>query len=401
MNNEKKLLLANSFAGFSQWADVFLLFTVPIFVWNSSVSDIAIISFLFGVPSLLIGPFVGGYIDRNNPYKIMVLGAILRMALSFLMVLTTNIVFFMILVFFKGLSNILYWPPGGVVTNTVLESERRVSYYSSLSAIDQTTKVITPLLIAYMGLIFPGQYAFVFPFILSLFGLFFLLRIQYSYQPIVADGGSVPIYKNVWDGVLYLGNISQNLKFHIAVLFIVGIALSLYDHHLPYMVKSLGFNTKVFSLIVTATAIGAISGAFITKIFLKKMPPFMLSKIGFIAFLISIVIINSLFFLNMSMGPILFALVWFINGIGYEIFMIGYSVNMQNSCAKEYLGRVMTSTSSMQRLLSISMPTLGAIIISYFSFKVLFSVVFGVLVIALACYAIAFIKGHASKRYNY
>ena len=149
---------------------------------------------------------------------------------------------------------------------------------------------------------------------------------------------------------------------------LLAISLAIYDAHLPSFIKSLHMGESTYSIIISATAIGAITGALFVKSIFKSFGPVLLSKIGFILFAFSILIVNILLITLGSIPLPIIIFIWFLNGCGYELFMIGYGVNFQNTCPKEVLGKVSTSARSFQMLIIMLTPSVGAYFIDNFSF---------------------------------
>jgi len=367
MLNRNRLLSAQITSGFSQWIDVFLIFSMPVFVWSATPEDIGVIALLFALPSLLFSPIVGALVDSRNPFKIMMIGSILRVFFTFLIFVNQSYVLFLGLVFLKGISNVTYWASASVVTNQVVDFENRMAYFSSLSAFDQTTKVITPLVMIPIAALFSLKDGFILSFLLSLFALLLVNTISYKY---LAQAKEIIFsYEKLFSGFKELKLIPNILLVHISFSMLLTFSLSIYDPHLPSFVKYLNMDESAYSVIISSTAIGAIAGALSVKFLFKDFGPIFLSKIGFIFFLLSVLLINVfLLFLNNITLPIMI-LVWFINGCGYELFMIGYGVNFQNTCPKEILGKVSTSARSLQMLIIMLTPSIGAYFISNFSYS--------------------------------
>lgn len=174
------MLCIQTLAGFSSWIDIFLIFSVPAFIWKSSPSEIALVAALYGLPSLVIGPIFGAFLDRNDPRKLMLLGAFLRTLLTILIAFSSSYEIFAILVFLKGLANLIYWPSSTIFTNQAIQKGLRVSYFSTLSALDQFAKVVTPMLAGILALKFPSQLIFLVSAALT--GCCFFLVLNFAHD---------------------------------------------------------------------------------------------------------------------------------------------------------------------------------------------------------------------------
>lgn len=381
MLNKNRLLSVQVTSGFSQWIDIFLIFSMPVFFWNVTPEDIGIIALLFALPSILLSPIVGALVDSRNPYNIMIVGAILRVLFTFLIVINQYYILFLALVFLKGISNVVYWASASVVTNQVVDYENRVSYFSSLSAIDQTTKVITPLVMIPIAAFFSLKDGFILSLLLSLFALIGVNSISYKY---LNQNKEITFsYTKLFSGFKELKFIPNKLLLHIAFSMLLAFSLAIYDPHLPSFIKSLDMWESTYSIIVSATAVGAIAGAMSVKFIFKNFGPILFSKIGFILFMLSIMLVN-IYLLILGNIPLpIMIIIWLLNGYGYELFMIGYGINFQNICPKEILGKVSASARSLQMLIIMLTPSLGAYFIGNFSYSSVYLISLIILSISL------------------
>lgn len=388
MLNKNRLLSVQVTSGFSQWIDIFLIFSMPVFFWNVTPEDIGIIALLFALPSILLSPIVGALVDSRNPYRIMIIGATLRFLFTFLIVINQSYILFLALVFLKGVSNVIYWASASVVTNQVVDYENRVSYFSSLSAIDQTTKILTPLIMIPIASFFSLKDGFILSLLLSLFALFGVNSISYKYVNQTKE--ILFSYAKLFSGFKELKFIPNKLLLHISFSMLLAFSLAIYDPHLPSFIKSLNMGESTYSIIISSTAIGAIAGAMSVKSIFKNFGPVLFSKIGFILFMLSIMLVN-ICLLTLGNIPLpIMILIWILNGYGYELFMIGYGVNFQNICPKEILGKVSASARSFQMLIIMLTPSLGAYFISNFSYSSVYLI--SLIVLSMSLFLMFYLK---------
>lgn len=78
MKTSSKLIYVQALSSLSLWLDIFLIFTVPVYIWHASPSSIAFLAFCLGAPMLFLGPIIGTLIDRHDVRKTLLLGALLR-----------------------------------------------------------------------------------------------------------------------------------------------------------------------------------------------------------------------------------------------------------------------------------------------------------------------------------
>ncbi|WP_167541925.1 MFS transporter [Herbaspirillum rhizosphaerae] len=368
--SERCLLTVQTLAGLAQWIDIFLIFTVPSFVWRSSPAEIAFLASCFGLPSLFIGPLMGALLDRVNPRKMMVVGALSRTLFTVLIAFAPGLQVFAGLVVLKGLANLLYWPASAIVTNQVISEARRVKYFSSQSALDQLAKIGTPLVAGFLALMMNGQLVFLISALLTLVCVMMIPRVGGRLQP------SQPMRMRSVNGLLqdlFLGfgsikTLPRNLLVSIALSIGLSFGLAIYDPHLATFLDSKGFDAAVFSMIISATGAGAVTGAALIRFVFNEPEPVTLMRIGIAVFTFSLSGASILFNLAPELpGFRVLVFLWFFNGLGYEIFVIGSSVNTQNLCPPALLGRISTSVRSLQMSTIVLAPSIGAWLITNYS----------------------------------
>ncbi len=361
------LFIIQTLAGFASWIDIFLIFSVPSFVLKSTPADIAVVAALYGIPSLIIGPIFGVILDRSDPRKLMLWGAISRSLLTVGIAFAPSIEVFAALVFAKGLANMIYWPSSSIVTNQTIDQESRISYFSILSVSDQLTKIGTPMLAGLLAFIVPSNYIFLASAVATTICTIMLpLLFKGVDFPVKSDIRDVrSIFKNLVDGFQSFSSLPHGLLISIAMSIGISLTLAIYDPHLASFISSKGFDAAMFSIIVSSTGAGAVAAAMIVRIFFKNKNANFLLRSGVIFFSMAVIAVALIVSLTpQHLGKASLILLWFLNGFGYELFAIGASVNMQNLCPQNLLGRVSTSVRSISTTAVVIGPSLGAWLIS-------------------------------------
>lgn len=373
-NRQKKarrLLLAQVLAGFSQWIDIFLIFSIPSFIWKSSPEEIAFIATCFGLPSLLLGPFVGVVVDRTDARKMALCGSLTRSVLTIAIAFAPTLPIFSAFVLLKGMANLLYWPATSILTNQIIDGPNRIKYYSSLRGLDQLTKIITPLMTGLLIAAVDSQKIFIisgaitFLCALVIFGL--------PSDPPKESAQEDQENKNtIWSDFLIGFRSIKVLHKHLLVSLSLGIgmsfALALHDPHLAAFLKYSNSPPSAFSIILSATAAGAAAGAIAVRFFFTRLASASLIRVGIFLFFLSLSIFSiSISIEAKTLDVLPLAILWFMSGLGYELFLIGSSVNTQNLCPSHLLGRLTTSTRSVQMLAIVTAPSIGAALINHYT----------------------------------
>lgn len=361
------LLAIQTMAGLAQWLDIFLIFSVPSFLWKSSPGEIAFLASCFGLPSLFLGPFVGVLLDRSDPRKVMMFGILARTVLSVMIAFAPGFQTFAALVLFKGIANLLYWPASSIVCNHVVWETARVKYFSSQSAFDQITKIGTPLIAGILAMAMDQQLAFLISAAVTLACAAILPRLNalVLFAPPVQKRSVNGMLDDIFLGLRSIKTLPSSLLLSIGLGIGMSLGLAIYDPHLAAFLGSKGFDAGVFSIVVSATGVGAVVGAALIRFSFNESTPIKLIRVGIAVFATAVagayVVVA---FAPELLGRSTLFVLWFLNGLGYEVFVIGCSVNTQNLCPQALLGRINTSVRSIQMLTVVLGPGIGAWLIA-------------------------------------
>ncbi|TCM60036.1 MFS transporter [Acinetobacter calcoaceticus] len=382
MKNNNKLLIIQSCASFSQWIDIFLIFSLPVFIWQASAAQMAGVALLLAIPSVLISPWIGAWVDAHNPKSIMRFGAYLRLLLAVLLLLNPSMSVFFVLVFLRSIFSTLYWSAATVVTQGLISMPQRMAYFSSLSIFEQSAKVLSPLLVVGVSSLIGLQAGWSIAVLLNLVVVIMLHDPIFStlkndaQQHVTTPSRKQPISLS-----LMLQQLSGPLKLQMLFMLLLAFSLGLFDPHLALFMQSLGKAAADYSAVIVATALGAIFGALLLKTRFQNYTASALSGIG-IYFYFAFILSLNLLMLNVEQIPLsILLMIWFVNGVGYELFMLGYSINMQNQCPSPILAKVSTSMRSLQLFIMLLATSIGAYLIQHYSFQHLYVISLGVVLL--------------------
>lgn len=322
----------------------------------------------FGLPALLFGPIFGAYLDRNGPRKAIMAGSAIRTLLTLALVFTTNFWPFLILVLAKSFANSIYWPSSALLTKAIVLECGRIRYFSNLSALDQICKVGAPFVCGLLLLAVPARRVFLLSVLFNLICLLVLTRLVKSMpdDPVNAVTSTENLMQNFSSGLTAISRLPRFLIFGMAVSIGMSFLLATYDPHLAAYLKFVKLDSNRFALLVFATAVGAVFAAVLVRAFASAGSTGMLIYTGsalFSATLATTAVIA--IHLPEKLDSLLFPL-WFLNGFGYELFVIGASVNFQKLCPPYLIGRVSTLLRTVQLAAVITGPIFGAWLIAQY-----------------------------------
>ena len=363
---------------------------MPAYVWKVSPIELSLLAFLFALPSLISGPFIGAALDRGRAEKIMMWSAFGSALLSICMVAANTFLCFSLFVLFKGVANTVYWPASTLVTQSIVAPAARVGYFSLLSASDQTTKIATPLIAGALALALPMSWVFLISALAMLLVSLCIFKLDLAIQRGQPTPRAISGFLNALvEGWNLLRGVPRMLKISMGLGVGVSFALAIYDPHLPSFLHAFHFDVGTYSVLLSATGAGALSGALILHFFFSRSRAITVIYAGLVAFSLAIITAAAMVTIHPErVSSFLLIGLWFLNGLGYEVFSVGCSVTIQNLCPPAILGRIHASIRSVRMLAIMSGPALGAILISNFSYSAPFLVAGGV------CLVLLFVAAH-------
>lgn len=365
MKTSSKLIYVQALSSLSLWLDIFLIFTVPVYLWHASPSSIAFLAFCLGAPMLFLGPIVGTLIDRHDARKTLLFGAILRTLSTVALAVSPDLQSFLFLVLFKGVSNLFYFPSITIMVRQLILAEERKSFFSHVSVFDQSSKILAPLLAGVLTTVLsPKDLFFLSAAATSL--TFPLLRsICLAFRTQINDSSTktLPLYRDITRGLSIFKALPFQLRIGFLYSLLTSLALGIYDPHLASFLAYEGLPPVNFSVIVSATAGGAICAALLMKFKLSNIDEILLRSHALFIFSAALILTAILVFFQVPGRAYLYPLVWFVNGFSYEILIISSNIILQQLCPSDNIGRVSMSFRSIQMLCIIIGPSLGTVLI--------------------------------------
>jgi len=357
------LLATQVLSAIAAWLDIFLLFTVPVFVWQCTPAQVAAVASLYGLPSLVIGPVFGALLDRCDPMTATRCGAVARVVATIAIAFAPSFPIFAALVLVKGLANLVFGASSTVLTNTIVEPGRRVRYFADLSALTQLCKIGAPLAAGWLCLQWPAPRVFLVSAAATAIAAVLFAALAASAADVrkarQAARRPLSMWHDLLDGVRGLRALPPVLQRSIALQLGIACALALYDPQLAATLRSLGMAPQAFAVVVTATGCGAIVAASCVRLFWRRATADTLMARGTFAFALAIAVAAALMSLSRMTLPALVGL-WLMNGFGYELLMIGASVNLQDHTPPHALGRIATAVRSLGMSAAVTLPSVGA-----------------------------------------
>lgn len=373
------------------WIDFTCIFSNISFYWHADPFIIGVCSALYGVPGLLLGPFIGHLADRWGPYKILTLSYAFRSLTSLMLFMTFSVTFFIVFVFIKSIGNLGVMPAEQLLIKHMLDKEQIIDNASILTIIDQFTKIFSPLIMVAITLYFTPNYGFFLSFIMAIMGFVLIFIMQYR-LPYLNSGQSIEsIKRNI---KVIKSMFIENLTFRHGLIFSLfqSLILGLYDPMLTIILREQGHGAEAFGSVVSATAVGALLGAIIFKrLFLNISTS--LTTLSMAGFGLSIFVPGLLGTLNIQIALIIFIMLWVLNGACYALTAMNFNVILQHETSKNLIGIVSATLRSAQLFMIIIGPLVGAVFAHFIGVNQLFTICGAIALL----FSLAFIIVHPNK----
>lgn len=377
------------------WVDFTLIFSLLSFHYHVSPGLLGLSAALYGLPGLLLGPFIGALADKKSPALIMFVSALARFVTSMGLAFSPNGTIFVAWILMKGISNLGAIPAEQVLIKKLLSKEQVVSTVTLTSVVDQCTKILSPLLGAGLSFALHSRGGFALTGFLALLSVGCAIGVARVVGWAGLNGNSQRRYP---DFALVRRIVSENpaFAFTVGLALAASMVLGLYDSIVVVLLRDHGLPGSSFGAIVSCTALGAIGCAIMLKNILARTSESKSLVIFLTGFSGSVIAAGLLALTLPTLGLGILCLLWMINGFCYGGGMMAYSIALQKEVPADALGIVASSVRSLQLAALIIGPIVGSWVAQSFGVE---STFIGAGAIGLAITAWAAIKrAHGMRR---
>lgn len=353
------------------WIDFVLIFSLASYFWHSTPTTVGATAALYGLPGLLIGPFIGRLADQTSPVKVLYFSYITRGLTSIGLAFAPSWELFLLFVFLKGISNLAATPAEQILLKLSLKKIQIASGVSALAVVDQVVKIGAPLIAAAMAQFFFAQSGFLFSAALAVIGM--LILVTFSIFSNAFTTVDRPASKPI-SFKLLLVTIHKNfvLKLAFYVALTQSLILGIYDPLLALLLKQLGFTSGSFGVIVSCTALGGIIGAIVFRKNLSSFNPILVTAASLCGFGFTVFVPGAIYLTGFTPPMALLCFLWIFNGAFYAISALFFVTTMQKQCAVEIIGTVSASARSIMISVMVMGPIIGSWLANFTSIGFVF-----------------------------
>lgn len=254
------LMLGTALAGFGGWIDFLAILTLSAYVYQASASLMALISAIFVLPSMLLGPRIGRWLDRSRPLPILLAALGLRTLSTGLLLLQAPVALFCGLLVLRALFNTPTESAANLLVARVVKAEDVPRYFSMLGVLRNASKIAAPVIGSTLASRFGEASALSASILLSLVALA-LLAAAFRAQAI---GPGTP--KPAREATLPASGAPAQenrdlLRALLGTVTVFSFMVFLINNQLPVLLHKAGFDKALLGLLVSCSGAGGILAA--------------------------------------------------------------------------------------------------------------------------------------------
>lgn len=386
------LIAANTLAGFGAWIDFLVILAMAAYAYGADGFVMALVSALFLVPSLLLGPKLGRWLDAHDPGRAVAAGLALRAGATALLAMHPPLWAFCVVVALRSAVTVPVEPAFNVVVGRVVAKDAVPRYFGMLGLARNVAKIVAPALGTALASWFGDGTALGVSIALTLLALVVAApacRTGVQPKPAAVPAAAAPASAaasaqgaaDALDARLlfrYLGTVTV---FAFVVFFV--------NNQMPVLLRDAGFDKALLGALVSCSGAGGIVAALIlarTDLRILGGDPLAATTLAVIATAACFVALGLVFLLPVPVAAWAAGVVFFCTGFFASIEAIrSNTVIVQRFAARagEVSGRVQAWTSAAM----LVSPWVAALVIPYWSLSTVL-LVDGVLgVVAVAVFA--------------
>lgn len=357
------------FSDLGNWLDFTILTVLITYNWGLDESAMASFIIVYGLPWVIIGPFASVFVDRWPRKKVLAMTLILRIAVVLAYISAPNLVVLLLFVFCKGVFASIFDPARQASIRTLVPKHLLPEAVTLSQISHQTMKIIGPALGGALVAVSHVSIAFIVEALCFSLAAICLIFVSFPNK----DTSSVSFDdKKEQDQLSYFQalregfqHITQNpiLSTAIIAASISLFIIFLYDGLIVFVSQLIGFHEGLFGLFVSLVGVGSVIGSLILgQLQFWKQKPLLTMLYSFFGsgFIIALMGIGASQLLQL---PIY---VWFVSAFIAGILTCGenipYGYILQVETPAEKMGRVSSAAQSMQTMMMLLAPSLGALL---------------------------------------
>lgn len=339
------------------WLDFILIFSTLTFIFDAQAETLALAAALYGLPSLILGPYIGSLPDRYSPHAIVAVSFCVRAVIAIFLFQAYSLEFFLAFIALKGLSNLGSTPAEIVLTTRLLPPESIIKNTSLVSITDQTIKIVAPLAAGLSITMSNSTYGFLISGLTSINGLVFVWLLKPN-----------SVHKKKCNTTRQKSSLREVIDFFVShttaqafllCMLIQSAALGTYDSLLSLFMRELSLSSTSFGQAVSATALGGIIAGFaFPKLYRRHT--LLCATVASSIFGVCLLTVGTAGLNYALFGNYSFPVLFLIAGFAYGLTSQGFTSTLQLTCPSNILGTAFSTARSCSISLFVVLPAAGA-----------------------------------------
>ena len=252
------LIAGSTLAGAGAWIDLLAILTLAAYEYRANAFLMAFISALFLVPSMLLAPRVGRWIDRTRPEPVLLASLVLRAGATALLLLGPSIPLFCMLVAVRSALTIPTEPASNALVTRLVRRDDVPRYFGVLGVLRNASKIAAPTIGAAIASRYGEAHAIGLSVAMTLAAavlMFFALRRPPMVDAMAPspDSAPPPAAVPMKNGPL-LNQLLWTVTIYAFMVFVI-------NNQLPVLLRNAGFDKALLGVLVSCSGAGGILAA--------------------------------------------------------------------------------------------------------------------------------------------
>jgi MFS family permease len=350
------------------WLDFLALVALIAYHWDLGPGALAAVVVAAALPSVLVGPVAGVWVDRL-PRKLLMIGADLgRAAIVLGLVWAPNLESVLVLVFLKFTLSAVFGPARQATIRTIVPDEDLLSANGLSQLSIQGTKVLGPIIGGVIVSIAGPRAAFVvdsLTFLISAACLTQLPARSAIPEPAAShvETEEAAVGQGLW--AEFSSGLEVIFKRRALGVAVLGMAAALFmiftfDGIGPLALRDLGVGEQLLGLAIGSIGLGTAVGAVVVSQWGGRSPPFMVMGGGMLVAGGLVACVGVAALVHLAADGLAWIPVWLAIGLSGAAVFVPYGYILQRETPPEMMGRVFASANGVQTAFQLSAPVLGA-----------------------------------------
>lgn len=372
MNTERRrslyiLLSAQVPADFADWLDYVAITALLAYSWQVDPWVFACLALTMGLPYVVVGPFAGVWIDRNNIKSMMIMSNIGRALLTAALFMASYWPMLMVIVALRSTVDTFFTPAKQAAIQSLTDQSNRARVNSVSYGINQASKIIAPAIGGGLLLWFEPSIIFLLNAVVSIMAALLLLllpNIERLEEPEAEE-------HSMWQATrLGIDIVKTNRFLRTAIIMMAFgyFSMFLHDTLIAPLARNLGFTQTHLGLSLTAVGAGGVLGVIVMSWLTVMSRPFFWIGLGSIFSGVAVIVLGA-----SEMIPALpisltsFLIFFAVLGFSTTMSIVPFRTVIQDTVSPQHIGRVTALSEAANTMALLIAPFIGALIASVFS----------------------------------